>query len=109
MAKGPFFFAISAMESSKGEESGEIYSPNKQGKYTPEAAMPEGVPCFSVQGLIDALTTEILDVQLLPSVEFTLQLEVMMADCLGHPHPSVQVECGQGHAHTQKPSHTQRS
>ena len=33
------------------------------------------------------LTTEVPDVQLLSSVEFTLQLEVMMADHLGHPHP----------------------
>ena len=33
------------------------------------------------------LMTEILDVQLLPSVEFTLQLKVMMADHLGHSHP----------------------
>ena len=35
---------------------------------------------------MDVLTTEIPDVQLLPSVEFTLQLEVTMADHLGHPH-----------------------
>ena len=76
------------MESGKGEESGEMYSPDEQGEYAPEGAVPEGVPHFSVQGLMDALATEILDVQLLPSVEFTLQLEMMMADCLGHPCPS---------------------
>ena len=36
---------------------------------------------------MDALMTEVLDVQLLPSVEFALELEVTMADCLGHPCP----------------------
>ena len=75
------------MESSKGEESGEMYSPNEQGEYTPKVATPKGVLCFSIQGLMDALTTEILDVQLLPPVKFTLQLKVMMADCPGHPCP----------------------
>ena len=61
-----------------------MYSPDEQREYAPKA----GVSHFSVQGLIDALTaleTEVTEVQL-PSVEFTLQLEVMMADCLGHPH-----------------------
>ena len=75
------------MESSKGEESGEMYSPDKQGKYAPKAATPKGTLCFSVQGLVDTLMTEIPNVQLLPSIEFTLQLEVMMADHPGHPHP----------------------
>ena len=36
---------------------------------------------------MDALTTEIPDVELLPSVEFALQLRVMMVGCLGHPCP----------------------
>ena len=57
------------MESSKGEESAEMYSPDEQGEYTPEVAAPEGALCFSIQGLIDALTTEVSDVQLLLSVE----------------------------------------
>ena len=73
-------FAISAMESGKGEESGEMYSPDKQGEYTPEAAALEGVPHFSLQGLMDPLTTEVPDMQLLLSLEFALQLEVMMAE-----------------------------
>ena len=64
-----------------------MYLPDEQGEYTPEVATPKGTPHFSVHGLMDALTTEVPDVQLLPPVEFTLQLEVMMADCLGHPHP----------------------
>ena len=87
------------MESGKGEESGEMYSPDEQGEYTPEAAAPDGVLHFSIQGLMDALTTEVPDMQLLLSVEFTLQLEVMMADHLGHPHLlSILLECGHGHA-----------
>ena len=75
------------MESSKGEESREMYLPDQQGEYVPEAAMPEGTPHFSIQGLMDALTTEIPDVQLLPSVEFTLQLKVTMEDHLVFPCP----------------------
>ena len=75
------------MESSKGEESGEMYSPDEQGEYIPEAATPKGVPPFPAQGLMDTLITEVPDVQLLLSVEFALQLKVMMADCLGHPCP----------------------
>ena len=76
------------MESSnRGEESGKMYSPDEQGEYTPEAAAPEGILHFSIQGLMDALTTEIPDVQLLLPIEFSLQLEVMMVDCPGHPHP----------------------
>ena len=74
------------MEPNKGEESGEMYMPDEQGEYTPEV----GMSCFSVQGLTDTLTaleTEVTKVQL-PSVEFPLQIEVMMADCLGCHCPS---------------------
>ena len=74
------------MESNKGEESGEMYLPDKQGEFMPEA----GASSFSVQGLSDALTaleTEVTEVQL-PSVEFALQLEVMTADCLVASSPS---------------------
>ena len=73
------------MEPNKGEESGEMYSPDEQGEYVPEADMLG----FSVQGLPDALTaldTEVTAVQS-PSKKFTLLLEVMMADCPGHPWP----------------------
>ena len=62
-----------------------MYSPDEQREYTSEAAVPKGMLHFSIQGLMDA--SEVSDVQLLPSVEFTLQLKVMMADCPGHPHP----------------------
>ena len=47
------------MESSKGEESGEMDSPDEQGEYIPEVDAPEGMLCFSIQGLMDALATEI--------------------------------------------------
>ena len=51
------------MESSnRGEESGEMYLPDEQGEYTPEAAAPKGMPHFSTQGLKGALTTKIPDV-----------------------------------------------
>ena len=58
------------MESSKGEESGEMYSPDEQGEYVSKV----GASNFSVQGLSNALTaleTEVTEVQL-PSVEFAL-------------------------------------
>ena len=69
------------MESSKSEE----YLPDKQGEYVHEM----GTSNLSVQGLSDTLTaleTEVMEAQLHP-VEFTLQLEVMMADLLGCPCP----------------------
>ena len=73
------------MEPNKGEESGEMYLPDDQGEYMAKA----GVPSFSVQGLSDALTaldTKVIAVQP-PSEEFTLLLEVMMADHPGCPCP----------------------
>ena len=57
------------MESNnRGEESGEMYSPDKHGEYAPEATMPEGVLWSSVQALMDALTREVPNMQLLSSV-----------------------------------------
>ena len=97
-------FAISAMESSKGEESGKMYSPDEQGEYAPEAAMPKGVPHFSVQGLVDALTTEISNVQLLPSIAqvcLAAQGDDGRSPGVTLP-PIILVECGHGHAHTQE-------
>ena len=83
-------FAIRAVESSNiGEESGGMHLPDQQGEYTPIVAAPEGTPYFSIQWLMDTLMTDEPDVCLLPSVEFMLQLEVMMADHLGCPHPPV--------------------
>ena len=73
------------MEPNKAEESGEMYSPDDQGGYMPEA----GTPSFSIQGLSDTLTsldTKVTVVQPL-SEEYALLLEVTMADCLGCPCP----------------------
>ena len=76
------------MEPHKGEESGEMYSSDNQGEYGTDA----GTSSFTVQGLSDVLSTldtgvmEVTKVQL-PGREFALQLEVMMADCPGHPNP----------------------
>ena len=81
------------MESSKGEASEEMYSPDEHGEYAPEVATPKDMLHFSVQGLMDALMTEVLDVQLLPSVEFTLQLKVTMAVHPGYPHPPAFLFC----------------
>ena len=55
------------MDSHHGVESGEMYSPNEQGEYTPE----DGAQALTVEP---------------PKEELILQLEVMMADHLGHPH-----------------------
>ena len=68
------------MELERSEESGEMYSHDEQGEYAPK----EGAPCFSVQGLSDALTEigqEVTEVQP-PVGEYAMLLEVMMVD---HP------------------------
>ena len=73
------------MELTKGDEPGEMYSPDNQGEYVPEL----GAQNFSIQGLSDALTSlesEVTVVQL-PAEEYALLLEVTMADCPRHPHP----------------------
>ena len=74
-------YAVYAMEPNKSEESGEMYSPDDQGEYMPEASTLS----FSVQGLSDALMAleTVTEVQP-PSEEFALQLEVMMANHPGH-------------------------
>ena len=73
------------MEPNKGEESGEMYSPDDQGEYKPKL----GTHNFSVQGLSDALMaleSEVMVVQS-PSQKYALLLEVTMADCPGCPCP----------------------
>ena len=73
------------MEPSKGEESGEMYSPDDQAEYTPESGMHN----FSIQRLSDALMTlesEVTVVQPL-SEEYALLLGVTMADRPRCPHP----------------------
>ena len=72
------------MDSHHGEESGEMYSPNEQGEYTPE----DGTQVLTMQGLTDVLSGLELEDTVVepPEEELILQLEVMMADRLGHPH-----------------------
>ena len=76
------------MDHHKGEESGEMYSPDEQGEYGTAMA----VSSFTIQGLSDALmaldpkVTEVTKVPP-PEVEYALQLEVTMADWLGWPRP----------------------
>ena len=94
-----------AMKHDKGEESGEMYSLNDQVEYTPK----EGVAHFSAQGLTDVLTTielTVVEVQL-PHREFAMQLEVMMADHTGHPHPHILVEYWYGDACAQEQSYAE--
>ena len=85
--RGLLIFAntVYAMEPNKGEESGEMYSPDDQGEYMPEA----GMMSFSIQELSDALTVLDTEVTMFqpPSEEYALLLEVTMADCPGCPHP----------------------
>ena len=74
------------MDHHNGEESGEMYLPDKQGEYGTATA----VSSFTIQGLLDALMAldpKVTEVPL-PEVEYTLQLEVTMADWLGQPGPS---------------------
>ena len=69
------------MDHHKGEESSKMYSPDEQGEYGTAMAASS----FTVQGLSDALmamdpkVTEMTEVPT-PEVEYTLQLEVTMAD-----------------------------
>ena len=60
------------MEPNKGEESGEMYSPDDQGENLSEV----GMLSFSVQGLSDALTTLDSEVTMIQpsSQEFALLL-----------------------------------
>ena len=73
------------MDHHKGEESGAMYLPDEQGEYKTAMAASS----FTVQGLSDALTaldpqvTEVTEVPP-PEVEYSLQLEVTMADRSGH-------------------------
>ena len=71
------------MDSHRGEESGEMYSPNEQGEYTLE----DGAQALTVQGLADTLSgLESEDTVVEPpEEELILQLEVTMVDCPGHP------------------------
>ena len=71
------------MDSDRCEDSGEIYSPDDQGEYT----SLDGTPRFSVQGLSNALADVGEGIVETPAEEYTMMLEVTMADCPGWPHP----------------------
>ena len=73
------------MECDREEESGEMYSPNELGEYTPCG----DVPNFTVQGLQDALNEVESTVTEPPSLaeEFIIKLDVTMADRPGRRQP----------------------
>ena len=71
------------MDSDRHEDSGEMYSPDKQGEYTPL----DGTPRFSMQRLSDALADVGEGINETPAEEYTMMLEVTMADRPGQPHP----------------------
>ena len=66
------------MDSDRREDSGEMYSSDEQGEYAPL----DGTLRFSMQGLSDALADVGEGITDLPAEEYTMMLEVMMAD---HP------------------------
>ena len=71
------------MDSDRCEDSGEMYSPDEQGEYTPL----DGTWRFSMQGLSDALADIGEGNNKPPAEEYTIMLEVTMADCPGWLHP----------------------
>ena len=73
------------MDSNRCEDSGEMYSPDNQGEYT---SMDEA-PQVSVQELSDALADVGEGTDETPAEEYTMMLEVTMADHPGQPHPPV--------------------
>ena len=66
------------MDPNRREDLGEMYSPDNQGEYTPL----DGAPCFSLQGLSNALADVREGTGETSAEEYTLMLEVTMAD---HP------------------------
>ena len=68
-----------------GEDLDEMYLPDDQGEYAPKWGMQN----FSIQGLSDALMSLESETTVVqpPAEEYTLLLEVNMADWPGCPHP----------------------
>ena len=66
-------------DSNRHKDSGEMYSPDDQGKYTPL----EEAPHFSLQGLSNTLVDIWDGMGKTSAEEYGLMLEVMMADCSG--------------------------
>ena len=71
------------MDSNRCEDSREMYSPDDQGEYMSLDKAQQ----FSMQGLSDALADVGEGMDETPAEEYTMILEVMMADCPGWPHP----------------------
>ena len=74
---------MTVMDPDRCEDSGEMYSPDDQGEYTPLDETPQ----FSLQGLSDALAGIGEGTGKTSAEEYALMLEVMMADCPGRPRP----------------------
>ena len=70
------------MNSNRSEDPGEMYSPDDQGEYT---SMDEALQ-FSMLGLSNALANVGEGMEETPAEEYTMMLEVMMADHPGRPH-----------------------
>ena len=73
------------MDSNRHEDSEEMYSPDEQGEYV----LLDGALRFSMQGLSNALADVGEGITEPPVEEYTMMLEVTMADCPGWPHPPV--------------------
>ena len=71
------------MDPHRREDSGEMYSPDDQGEYMPL----DETPRFSLQGLSDALADVGEGMGRTSAEEYTLMLEVTMADGPGQPLP----------------------
>ena len=71
------------MDPDRCKDSGEMYSPDDQGEYTP---LDEALH-FSLQGLSDALADVGGGTGETSVEEYALMLEVTMADRPGRPHP----------------------
>ena len=71
------------MDPDRHDDSGEMYSPDDQGEYTPL----DEAPLFSLLGLSDALVEVGEGAGETSAEEYALMLEVMMADHPGQPHP----------------------
>ena len=70
------------MDSDRCEDSGEMYSPDEQGKYMPL----DGASRFSMQGLSDTLADVREGITEPQAEEYAMMLEVTMANCTGWPH-----------------------
>ena len=64
------------MDSDRHKDSREMYSPDNHGQYT----QLDEAPQFSVQGLSDTLAEGGQGTEDAPVEEYTMMLEVMMAD-----------------------------